>query len=142
MAKQLGRAMLLRYADAGAATAASPVIATIRSKSIVINNSPIDVTTPDSVAPGGALWMETLSGLKSVGVSGDGIFSDSQQEVQALAAALGANPVKGFAVQIPEFGTYAGMFRIESFELGGEMEGAITFSISLTSTGPVAFTAA
>lgn len=142
MAKQLGRAMVLRYANAGDAATNSPVIATVRSKSFTINNTPIDVTTPDAATSGGVLWMESMSGLKSVSISASGLFADAAVETQLAAAALGADPVKGFGILIPDFGTYLGKFRIESYELGGEMEGAVSFSISLTSTGPVTFTVA
>jgi len=47
-----------------------------------------------------------------------------------------------FHVVVPDFGTYAGAFRITSLEFGGETEGGVTYSLSLESTGAVTFTAA
>ena len=135
MAKQLGRAMLLKMDISNVKT----TIATINSKSVTINNSPIDVTTPDATSPGGILWQQSMSGMKSFSVSADGIFADSTVEQTLASKALGSDPTEDFDIVIPDLGTYSGNFRIESFELGGETEGAVTFSISLTSNGAVTF---
>lgn len=139
MAKQLGRSFLLQVGD-GAGSEAFTTVAGINSKSITINNSAIDVTTPDATTPGGVLFASSLNGLKSVSVSGDGIFLDeSAQEGRLNTIAMQANPVANFQIVIPDFGTYSGEFRITSFELGGETEGAVTFSISLESNGTITF---
>lgn len=140
MAKQLGRSFLLKVGD-GAGTEAFTTVAGINSKSITINNSAIDVTTPDATTPGGVLFASSLNGLKSVSVSGDGIFLDeSAQEGRLNTVAMQADPVANFQIVVPNFGTYEGEFRITSFELGGETEGAVTFSISLESNGTITFT--
>lgn len=139
MAKQLGRSFLLKVGD-GQASETFTAVAGLNSKSITINNSAIDVTTPDSTTPGGALWSQSLNGLKAVSVSGDGIFLDeSAQEGRLNTVATDADPVANFEIVIPDFGTYSGEFRVTSFELGGETEGAVTFSISLESNGVIAF---
>ena len=139
MAKQLGRSFLLKVGD-GQASETFTTVAGINSKSITVNNSAIDVTTPDSTTPGGALWAQSMSGLKAVSVSGDGIFLDeSAQEGRLNTVATNADPVANFEIVIPDFGTYSGEFRVTSFELGGETEGAVTFSISLESNGEVTF---
>lgn len=139
MAKQLGRSFLLKVGD-GEASETFTAVAGLNSKSITINNSAIDVTTPDSTTPGGALWSQSLNGLKAVSVSGDGIFLDeSAQEGRLNTVATQADPVANFEIVIPDFGTYSGEFRVTSFELGGETEGAVTFSISLESNGTIAF---
>jgi len=52
-----------------------------------------------------------------------------------------ADPKGNFKVTVPAFGTYSGSFYVESLEWGGETEGGVTYSISLTSTGAVTFTA-
>jgi TP901-1 family phage major tail protein len=141
MAKQLGRALLLKIGD-GEATEAFANLAGINSKALTINNASIDVTTPDASAPEGALWTETLNGVKNVSVSGDGFFSDSATELRMNTVAMSADNVANFTVTVPDFGTYAGAFRISSLEFGGESEGGVTYSISLESTAAVTFTAA
>jgi len=139
MAKQLGRSLLIKIGD-GAGSEAFTEIAGLNSKSITINNSAIDVTTPDATTPGGALWASSLNGLKSMSISGDGIFLDeSAQEGRLNTIAMDADPVANFELVVPDFGTYSGEFRVTSLEFGGETEGATTFSLSLESNGTVTY---
>lgn len=141
MAKQLGRAMLVKIGD-GEVSETFSNLCGLNSKSLTINNSPIDVTTPDCSTPGGALWTQTLNGLKNVSVSGDGFFEDSATETRMNTVAMSADNECNFQIVVPDFGTYAGAFRIASLEFGGETEGGVTYSISLESNGAVTFTAA
>ena len=141
MAKQLGRALLVKIGD-GEASEAFANLCGLNSKSITINNSSIDVTTPDCTTPEGALWTQTLAGLKNVSVSGDGFFEDSVTEARMNTVAMSADNACNFQVVVPDFGTYAGSFRISSLEFGGESEGGVTYSLSLESNGAVTFTAA
>ena len=141
MAKQLGRSLLLKIGDGGGSEVFS-TLAGINSKTLTINNSAIDVTTPDASSPVGDLFASSLNGLKSVGVSGDGIFLDETAEARMNTVAMQADPAANFQIVVPDFGTYAGNFRITSLEFGGETEGGVTFSLSLESNGTVTFTAA
>jgi len=141
MAKQLGRALLVKIGD-GEASEVFSNLCGLNSKSLTINNSSIDVTTPDCTSPEGALWTETLAGLKNVSVSGDGFFEDSTTEARMNTVAMAADNVANFQVVVPDFGTYAGAFRLTSVEYGGETEGGVSYSLSLESTGVVTFTAA
>jgi len=139
MAKQLGRALLVKIDDG---TGTKNNLCGLNSKSLTINNSSIDVTTPDCTTPEGALYTETLAGLKNVSVSGDGFFEDSTAEARMNTVAMAADNSTTFDVVVPDFGTYAGTFRITSVEFGGETEGGVTYSLSLESSGAVTFTAA
>jgi TP901-1 family phage major tail protein len=141
MAKQLGRALLVKIGD-GEASETFSNLCGLNSKSLTINNSAIDVTTPDCTSPEGALWTETLAGLKNVSVSGDGFFEDSAAEARMNAVAMQNDNQANFEIVVPDFGTYAGAFRLTTVEFGGETEGGVTYSISLESTGAVTFTAA
>jgi len=141
MAKQLGRALLVKIGD-GEASEAFTNLCGLNSKSLTINNSSIDVTTPDCTTPEGALWTATLAGLKNLSVSGDGFFEDSTAEARMNTVAMSADNAVNMQVVVPDFGTYAGAFRISSLEFGGETEGGVTYSISLESNGVVTFTAA
>ena len=138
MAKQLGRALLVKIGD-GAATEVFNNLCGLNSKTMTINNSLIDVTTPDCTTPAGIMWTESLNGVKNITVSGDGFFEDSVQELRMNTIAMGADPKCNFKITVPAFGTYSGSFYIESLEFGGESQGGVTYSISLTSTGDVTF---
>jgi TP901-1 family phage major tail protein len=139
MAKQLGRALLVKIDD-GAGTLSN--LCGLNSKSFTLNNSSIDVTTPDCTTPEGALYTETLAGLKNASVSGDGFFEDSTTEARMNTVAMANDNSTNFEIVIPDFGTYAGAFRITSLEFGGETEGGVTYSVALESTGAITFTAA
>ena len=141
MAKQLGRALLVKIGD-GEVSETFANLCGLNSKSLTINNSSIDVTTPDCTTPEGALWTATLAGLKNLSVSGDGFFEDSTAEARMNTVAMSADNAVNMQVVVPDFGTYAGAFRISSLEFGGETEGGVTYSISLESNGVVTFTAA
>ena len=137
MAKQLGRALLVKIDDG---SGSKSNLCGLNSKSLTINNSSIDVTTPDCTTPEGALYTETLAGLKNVSVSGDGFFEDSTAEARMNTVAMAADNSTTFEIVVPNFGTYAGTFRITSVEFGGETEGGVTYSLSLESSGTVTFT--
>jgi len=77
-----------------------------------------------------------------VSVSGDGFFEDSTAEARMNTVAMAADNSTTFEVVVPDFGTYAGTFRITSVEFGGETEGGVTYSLSLESSGAVTFAAA
>lgn len=141
MAKQLGRQMLIKIGDGGGVEVFSNLCG-LNSKTLTINNALIDVTTPDCTTPEGVLWSQSLNGLKSLSLSGDGFFEDSTAEARANTVAMQADPKANFTITIPAFGTYAGAFYIETLEWGGESQGGATYSISLASTGTVTFTAA
>lgn len=141
MAKQLGRSMLLKIGD-GAGSETFTALAGINSKTLTINNSAIDVTTPDASSPSGALFAASLGGLKSVSLSADGVFLDETAEARLNTVAMAADSSANFEIVVPDFGTYAGAFRVTSLEFGGETEGGVTFSASMESTGTVTFTAA
>ncbi|WP_282026859.1 phage major tail protein, TP901-1 family [Limimaricola cinnabarinus] len=147
MAKQQGRQLLVKIGD-GAATEAFAVLCGLTTKTLTVNNGNFDVTTADCTTPNGQLWREVMTGARSVSVSGNGYFEDSATEELLRAAALGtdatdtADAVANFEIIVPDFGTFAGAFHVDSLEYGGEQENGVTYSVSLSSSGPVTFTAA
>lgn len=141
MAKQKGRLLLIKIGD-GATTEAFTTLCGLRSKTMTINNSEIDVTTVDCDAPGGPLWTEVMDGAKRVSVSGNGYFKDDVNEATLNTLALSADPVANFQVIVPDFGTFAGAFHVSTLEYGGEQEDGVTYSLTLASSGAVTFTAA
>lgn len=136
MVKKVGRAFLLRVSDGAGGFNA---FAGITSKSLSLNNERIDVTTPDPATPEGEMWRETLDGVKSMDLSGDGRLVKDAAETRAFASALAAAGVDDFEIVVPNVGTYSGTFSINSLEFSGD--DAASFSISLASTGQVTFVA-
>lgn len=148
MAKQKGRQLLVKIGDGAPTTEVFNVLCGLTTKQLNLNNNAFDVTTQDCTQPDGQLWREVMTGARSVSVSGNGFFEDSVTEERLRAVALGtgaddtADAVANFEIIIPNFGTFKGAFHVDSLEYGGEQEGGVTYSMSLSSSGPVAFTAA
>jgi len=140
MAKQKGRLMLVKIGD-GEASETFTVLCGLRSKTLAINNSEIDVTTPDCADPGGPLWTEVLTGVKRISVSGNGYFKAEAPEQRMNEVAMAADSIANFEVIVPDFGTFAGAFIVSSVDYGGEQEDGVTYSLSLESSAAVTFTA-
>ena len=140
MAKQKGRLMLVLI-DLGSAGEDFAKLCGLRSKSLTINNSEIDVTTANCENPGDPLWTEVMAGVKRVAVSGNGYFKTEATEARLNSVAMSADPICNFQIIVPGFGTFAGAFMVQSAEYGGEQEDGVTYSLSLASSGPVTFTA-
>jgi len=133
-----GRLMLLRTPIASVLT----TIAGLRDTTLTINETEVDVTTKDDAGV-----RQLLSGnvLRSVAVSGSGVFKNAAVLASLRTAALAGTHV-ALTVVIPGTstagGSYAGDFRITSFEESGVHDGEQQYSISFASAGAVAFTAA
>lgn len=147
MAKQKGRLLLIKIGD-GAATEVFNTLCGLTTKTLTVNNNAYDVTTADCTTPGGQLWREVQTGMRMVEVSGNGYFEDSaaEEDLRALAFGTGAsdtaNAIGNFQIVVPDFGTFEGAFHVDSLEFGGEQENGVTYSLSLSSSGAVTFTAA
>ncbi|MEH6522571.1 phage major tail protein, TP901-1 family [Sulfitobacter sp.] len=144
MTKQNGRKLLIKIGN-GEETEEFTVLCGLTSKTITVNNSNFDVTTDDCTNPGGQLWQEVMTGMRSISVSGDGIFEGGTSLTRFKAIAFGAGEAdstdaKGnFQIIVPDFGTFEGTFHVDNVEFGGTQEGAATYSISLASDGYIAF---
>ena len=141
MAAQKGSALLLKIgaaADGAASADTYTTVGGLRSTSITMNQETVDITNKD-----GANARELLAdgGVESVSVSGSGVFTDAASEA-TLRTAFGGADIPNFEVIIPDFGTYQGKFHIASLEYGGEYNGEVTYSVTLESSGSVAFTSA
>jgi TP901-1 family phage major tail protein len=141
MAKQQGRLLLIKIGD-GATSEVFSVLCGLNSKTLTINTNEYDVTTADCVTPGGALWTEVQTGAKRLSVSGNGYFEDSAAEARANTVAMADDAVANYQVIVPGLGTFSGAFILSTLEWGGETEGGVTYSIALSSSGEVTFTAA
>ncbi len=135
MAAEKGRSLLLKIGD-GATAEVFATIAGLRSTSMTINGEQVDVTTKDSNG-----WRDLMAnaGVKSVSVSGAGIFKDSAAE-ELLRAASVDQTLDNYEIQFQDANKFAGAFQVASLEYSGEHNGAREYSITLESSGVVTFT--
>ncbi|WP_300029404.1 phage major tail protein, TP901-1 family [uncultured Roseobacter sp.] len=112
-------------------------LAGLRATRVSFNAETIDVTSLES--QGG--WRELLSGagVRSVSISGSGVFRDAATDERARQLFFDGE-APAFQVVIPDFGIVEGPFQVTSIEYGGSHNGEATYELSLASAGTLSFT--
>jgi TP901-1 family phage major tail protein len=134
-AAQKGSLFVLATKNSG-----SPVtyttLTSARSTDMTINNSQVDVTT---ITSGGAKTLLAGAGITSMQITLSGVFEDSTQDKQVQAAAT-ANTIGQYKLAGGNGDTYIGQFALSSYKLAGTYNGEQTYSVTLDSSGAIAFT--
>jgi len=114
-------------------------IAGLRSTSLSLNSEPIDVTDTESDE-----FRELLNsaGMKSVSLSGSGVFKDKVSLKIARQLALSGEMRKWRVYTNTDGDFWEGTFKLTSMEQAGEYNAETTYSISLESSGSVSYTEA
>ena len=105
-------------------------IGAVVSKSISINNEPIDVTTDDD---SGFRTLLPESGVRSIDISVEGVLK--RDELVMDAAGNGATLIQPVEIEFPSGMTIGGYFRLNSYDISAETNGRVQFSGTLQSTG-------
>ena len=137
MVAAAGRKLRIKY-DPGTGAV---VIAGARTNTVSVANEPIDITDNDDA---GVQTLLDDIGTKSLSMSVEGVLKNSTLAALAIDAGEGAS-LHDFEIDVIGLGTIttAGGFFINSFEAtGAEGTDPTTFSMSLTSSGAITFTAA
>ena len=136
MTAQNGKDLLIKLDMTGDGT--FQTIAGLRTTRLSLNAETVDVTSLES--QGG--WRELLSGagVRSANVSGAGVFKDQASDERARAIFFEAKTPE-FQIILPDFGIIEGAFQISSLEYSGSYNGEVTFDMSMSSAGPLTFTA-
>ncbi len=136
MTMQRGKDILLKLEDpTGSSTFVT--MAGLRARTISLNAKTVDTTNADSVGA----WRELLpgAGVKSLSVSGSGVFTDSTAD-EAVRGAFFAQEARKWQVIIPDFGVMEGIMQIAALEYAGEFDGEAVYSLTLASAGNITFT--
>ncbi len=127
MAKNVGRKLLISKDGTN--------IASVRTKTITINNEAIDVTTDDS---SGFRTLLEEAGQSQVDLSVEGL-TDNDDLIEAAANAT--TLIDTYTIEFPSGATITGDFRLNNLEIGAEYNAAITFTAEIHSTGSYTYTA-
>lgn len=132
MSAEKGSAFLLKIGDGGA----PPVFATVagmRTTQLSVNGEAVNVTSKDS---GG--WRQLLSGagVRSVLVSGSGIFTGSAAETRIKANAL-AGLIDDYELSFESGEKLEGKFLLTRLDYAGDHGGERTYALNLESSGAV-----
>lgn len=137
MAAQKGAELLIKVGDGGSPESFT-TIGGLRSNEIQLNDEAVDTTNKDS---SGNRELLANGGIHSMTISGSGVFTDAASE-ETLRTKMNATSFSNFQFVIPDFGTYAGAFMVESLSYAGEYNGEVTYSVTLQSSGAITYTAA
>ena len=132
MAVERGSAFLLKVGD-GAAVPAFATVAGLRTTQLSVNGEAVVVTNKDS---GG--WRQLLSGagVRSVSVSGAGVFTGSAAEARIKASAL-AGTIDDYRLSFESGDAMTGRFLVTKLDYAGDFNGERSYTVSLESSGPV-----
>lgn len=118
-------------------TGAGTPVTGMRTKTITLNNEPIDITSDDDL--GFRTFLATDPAERSIDMSVDGVTKDTA--LIELAAAGGSALVSEYTLDFEGLGAFVGDFFIGSIELGAPYNDAVTFSANIQSSGVFVFTA-
>ena len=132
MAIEKGSAFLLKIGD-GASPPGFTTVAGLRTSQMSVNAETVVVTNQGS---GG--WRELLSGagVRSVTLSGSGVFTGSAAEARVKAHAL-AGVIDDWRVSFESGETLTGRFLISRLDYAGDFNGERTYALTLESSGAV-----
>ena len=132
MAAEKGSAFLLKIGN-GAVPVAYATVAGLRTTQLSVNGEAVAITSKES---GG--WRELLSGagVRSVSVSGAGVFTGSAEEARVRANAL-AGVIDDYRLSFESGETMTGRFLVTRLDYAGDFNGERTFTLNLESSGAV-----
>lgn len=134
MAAQKGLSLILSAETAVAGV--YEVVGGMQTDSLTWNNEPVDITNKDSLSF--RTFLEG-AGTKSLDLSGSGVFSDDAGMELVRDAAEADDQLK-FQLVVPattNAKSYTALFQISSFSMSGDHNTAVTFELSLASSGVV-----
>ena len=134
MSAQKGRDLLVKIHDGSGFV----TLAGLRTKTLNLNARLVDITHSDSLDA----WRQLLpgAGVKSITVSGAGIFTDGASDALARETFF-AQSAAQYQLIIPDFGILTGAFLISELSYAGRYEGEATYDITLASAGAISFAA-
>lgn len=142
MAATRGSLLLLQIGD-GSSPETYTTIGGIRSWSLNLNGNPIDTTTMDDTDVNGIIWQANISGVRTIGVSGEYLIKDENAtEARALAAAFNDGTADNYKLTIPTVGNYVVPMLVTEFTQSGAYDGVVTGQITLSSAGAPTYTQA
>ncbi len=132
MAVESGAAFLLKLSDNGEPEQFRTV-AGLRTTQLSISSQQVVVTNKGS---GG--WRELLggAGVRSVSISGAGVFTGSDAEMQLKARAL-TGALDRYEVSFEGGERLRGTFLVSRLDYAGDFNGERSYTLALESSGPV-----
>lgn len=134
MTGQKGADILLKVGDAGSPENFTTV-GGLRNTEFRFSSRPIDISTRESNH-----WRMILddAGIRSVSISGNGLFTDSVSEHLVRSLAFG-NTIRNYQIELPNGDVLSGAFKVTSFSRFGPHDEEEEYSMTLESDGQVIY---
>ncbi|HMT43195.1 MAG TPA: phage tail protein [Chakrabartia sp.] len=132
MPAEKGSAFLLKVGN-GATPPVYTTVAGLRTTQLSINGEPVVITNKGSGA-----WRELLSGagVRSVSVSGAGVFTGSAAETRIKSNAL-AGILDDYELSFESGEKMQGRFLVARLDYAGDFNGERSYTLALESSGAV-----
>lgn len=132
MPAEKGSAFLLKVGD-GAQAPVFNTVAGLRTTQMSINGDAVVITHKGSGA-----WRELLSGagVRSVSISGAGVFTGSAAEMRIKANAL-SGLLDDYEINFESGERLQGRFLVARLDYAGDFNGERSYTMALESSGPV-----
>lgn len=132
MPAEKGSAFLLKVGD-GAQAPVFSTVAGLRTTQMSINGDAVVITHKGSGA-----WRELLSGagVRSVSISGAGVFTGSAAEMRIKANAL-SGLLDDYEINFESGERLQGRFLVARLDYAGDFNGERSYTMALESSGPV-----
>lgn len=141
MAAQKGVTLIIKKGNGATPTEVFTKLAAIRSKTVNQNSQQIDITTDDDINASGASFRTYLAGINEFSVSGSGVVK-TKADFNALQDAYEGGDVGNYQVELTNYGTWQGAMFVQSLNVTGEMDGAVTFDLTLINNSAITYTPA
>jgi len=133
MPAEKGRAFVLKVGD-GATSEEFTTVGGMRVTALDINGERVDITDKDDAG-----WRTLLAdaGIKSVSITGSGVFKDSVSEATVRTNVL-AQTIDNYELVFENGDKFTGAFQV-NMGYSGSHDGEVTYSLTLDSSGEVSF---
>lgn len=139
MSAKRGGTLLVKRGD-GESSEVFTTVGAIRNATLNINGSPIDVTTVDDVDANNEIWRASITGLKELSISGDGI-GKAIEPIQSVYEDFANGTITNYEIVVPYVGTWTVAMIVTEMSFEGPYDGALTFSLGLASAAAPTFEA-
>ena len=135
MSEQCGGGIVVQFKD-DAGSPAFQTVAGLRSRNIQLNQETVDITNADSANN----YRELLAGVgvRSLTISGDGVFTDSVGENEIKDAWL-ENEFRDAEFTVPGLGVFTCSVQVTQLQYSGDFNKEVTASVTFESAGAITF---
>ena len=137
--QQIGRTLLFQMGD-GATPEVFTALCGLTTRNFNLSANEVDTTIPDCLNPGDTPQKTSDLGIRSRTFTAQGKFVKGVNSAAFIQKVIDGEQFNGKVI-VPGIGSFTGLWGVTSVELGGEMEGTMTFNGTWVAGGALVFAA-